>query len=202
MRDTAAFLDFLAGQGTVAGVKFGCDGYCMGGHYSLVAAGTYPDRIAAAASFHGGNLATDRPDSPHRLADRMRARLYVGVAGIDPHFPPEEKDRLEAALSAAGVPHTIEVYPDVRHGFAVPDLRIVGDVKYLKAIPVPAAKWQAIAECIWLLQKVAADRVFMVFGRDVEVAQRYLKRVGRLTAPVEFYYLSDNGHVRLNVSDS
>lgn len=124
MRDTGAFLDFLAGQESVAGAKFGCDGYCMGGHYALVAAGTFPDRVVAAASFHGGNLATDRPDSPHLLADRMRATLYVGVAGIDPHFPPEEKDRLEAALSAAGVPHTIEVYPNVRHGFAVPDLPV------------------------------------------------------------------------------
>src|SRR5262249_5448747 len=95
-----------------------------GGHYALVAAGMFPDRIAAAASFHGGNLATDRPDSPHLLADRMRAALYVGVAGIDPHFLPEEKDRLESALSAAGVAHTIEVYPNVRHGFAVPDLPV------------------------------------------------------------------------------
>jgi hypothetical protein len=64
-------------------------------------------------------------------------------------------------------------------------------------IPVPAAKWQAIAEYIWLLQKVQADRVFMVFGQDVEVAERYLKRVRPLTEPVEFYFLDGTGHRRI-----
>lgn len=72
--------------------------------------------------------------------------------------------------------------------------RIVGDAKWLKNIAVPAAKWQGIAECVWLLQKVAADRVFMVFGQDVEVAERYLRRVRPLTEPVEFYYLDGSGH--------
>ena len=111
MRDTAAFLDFLARRPAVAGVRVGCVGYCMGGHYALVAAGTFPDRVSAAASIHGGNLANDRPDSAHHLAGRTRATLYVGIAGIDPHFPPEEGERLEAALTAAGVPHQLEVYP-------------------------------------------------------------------------------------------
>ena len=78
-----------------------------------------------------------------------------------------------------------------------PDEKIVGDAKYLKNIPVPAAKWQGIAKCIWLLQKVSAERTFMVFGRDIEVAQRYLTRVGALTAPVEFYYLGADGHRRI-----
>jgi hypothetical protein len=77
------------------------------------------------------------------------------------------------------------------------DGRIVGDAKWLKNIPVPAAKWQAIAECVWLLQKVEADRVFMVFGQDVEVAERYLRRVRPITAPVEFYYLDGSGHRRI-----
>lgn len=74
------------------------------------------------------------------------------------------------------------------------DRRLVGDAKYLKNIAVPAAKWQGIAECIWLLQKIQAERVFMVFGRDPEVAERYLRRVGALTAPVEFYFLDGDGH--------
>ena len=74
------------------------------------------------------------------------------------------------------------------------DGRIVGDAKWMKEIRVPAAKWQAIAEYIWLLQKVKADRVFMVFGQDVGVAARYLKRVRPLTCPVEFYFLDGNGH--------
>lgn len=74
------------------------------------------------------------------------------------------------------------------------DRRIVGEAKWLKNIPVPAAKWQAIAEAIWLLQKIEADRVFMVFGQDPEVAERFLKRVRPITAPVEFYFLDGSGH--------
>ncbi len=77
------------------------------------------------------------------------------------------------------------------------DQQIVGDAKWLKNIAVPAAKWQAIAEYIWLLQKVEAARVFMVFGQDVEVADRYLRRVRPLTSPVEFYYLDADGHRQL-----
>lgn len=68
---------------------------------------------------------------------------------------------------------------------------------WLKNIPVPAAKWQAIAECVWLLQKLQAKRVFMVFGRDVAVAERWLTRVRDLTIPVEFYYLNGAGHRRI-----
>jgi carboxymethylenebutenolidase len=72
-----------------------------------------------AASFHGGGLATDKPDSPHLLAAKMRARIYVGAAGIDPTFPDEQRHRLEAALGEAGVAYTIETYENARHGFAV-----------------------------------------------------------------------------------
>ena len=77
------------------------------------------------------------------------------------------------------------------------DGRYVGDAKWHKTLPVPAAKWQAIAEYIWLLQKVEAERVFMVFGRDADVAERWLRRVRPLTAPVEFYFLDETGHRRL-----
>jgi carboxymethylenebutenolidase len=121
MEDTVSFLEFLAAEPAVAGKKVGCVGYCMGGGFALSAAGTIPDRIAAAASLHGARLATDQPDSPHLLAPKMRAAIYVGIAGIDPHFTPEEKHRLESALQSAGVKHTIEVYPNVKHGFAVTD---------------------------------------------------------------------------------
>ena len=85
----------------------------------LSAAGTFPDRVVVAASFHGGSLATDKPDSPHRLAPKMRARVYVGAAEIDASFPPEQQVRLEQALTDAGVRHTIEIYPKAKHGFAV-----------------------------------------------------------------------------------
>ena len=121
MEDTARFLDFLELQPSIAGQKIGCVGYCMGGRFALSAAGTFPERIAAAASLHGSRLATDQPDSPHLLAPRMRAGIYVGIAGLDPHFPPEEKRRLESALQSAGVEHAVEVYPGVQHGFAVND---------------------------------------------------------------------------------
>ena len=121
MEDTASFLEFLEQQPSVASEKVGCVGYCMGGGFALSAAGTFPGRIAAAASLHGGRLATDQPNSPHLLAPKMRAEIYVGIAGIDPHFTPEEKQRLESALQSANVKHTVEVYPDVKHGFAVTD---------------------------------------------------------------------------------
>jgi carboxymethylenebutenolidase len=121
MEDTGSFIDFLQQQPSVAGQKIGCVGYCMGGPFALSAAGTFPQKIAAAASLHGARLATDQPDSPHLLASKMHAEIYVGIAGIDPHFTPEEKQRLESALQSSGVKHTIEIYPDVKHGFAVND---------------------------------------------------------------------------------
>jgi carboxymethylenebutenolidase len=119
MRDTAVVLTHLDTLAAVRRSPIGALGYCMGGGYALIAAGTFPDRVAVAASFHGGSLATDKPDSPHLLAPRMRARVYVGAAGIDPTFPDEQRRRLEAALTEAGVAHTIETYENARHGFAV-----------------------------------------------------------------------------------
>ena len=119
MRDTRAILDLLDKSPDVKGPSVGTLGYCMGGGFALTAAGTFPSRVVAAASFHGGWLATDKADSPHRLAPQMRARLYVGVAGIDPMFPPEECERLRAALDAAGCGFELKVYEGVRHGFSV-----------------------------------------------------------------------------------
>ena len=119
MRDTGAVLAHLDTLPSVRRPTVGALGYCMGGGYALAAAGTFPARVAVAASFHGGALATDKPDSPHLLARAMRARIYVGAAGIDPTFPDEQRQRLEAALSEAGVPHTIETYENAKHGFAV-----------------------------------------------------------------------------------
>jgi carboxymethylenebutenolidase len=121
MEDTESFLEFLERQPSIAGQKIGCVGYCMGGAFALSAAGTFPDRIAAAASLHGARLATDQPDSPHLLAPKMRARIYVGIAGIDPHFTPAEKQRLETALQSTSLEQTVEVYANVKHGFAVND---------------------------------------------------------------------------------
>lgn len=119
-RDAAAFFDYLDSHPDVTGSTFGTTGYCMGGRTSLVVAGRVPDRVAAAMSFHGGGLASDDPGSPHLLADQMRAAVYVAGAENDPSFTEEQSQTLDAALTEAGVEHTIEFYP-AAHGFAVPD---------------------------------------------------------------------------------
>ncbi|TPN44395.1 MULTISPECIES: dienelactone hydrolase family protein [unclassified Mesorhizobium] len=119
IRDSGAFLDALIAEGVTGPV--GAIGYCMGGARALNAAASYPDRIAVAASFHGGNLASDAADSPHRKAASIKARIYVGTAGIDRSFPPEQSARLEEALRAAEVDHTIENYVGMAHGWCVPD---------------------------------------------------------------------------------
>ena len=124
MRDTAAVLALLDVEPSAKPGPLGAVGYCMGGGYALRAAGVFPDRVAAAASFHGGSLATDRPDSPHLLAGQIRARVYVGVAGIDPGFTDEQRNRLDAALQAAGVRFEIETYEGAQHGFAVHNHRV------------------------------------------------------------------------------
>lgn len=120
MSDTRAFLDYLAAQPDVKPGGIGTTGYCMGGLMSLTATGTYPDRIVAAASYHGGRLATDDPASPHLLAPRMKARVYVGGAIEDASFPDDMKARLADALTRAGVKHTIETYP-AKHGWVFRD---------------------------------------------------------------------------------
>ena len=119
IRDSAAFLDALAGEGVTGPI--GTVGYCMGGARSLNAAASYPERIRAAASFHGGNLASDAADSPHRKAASIKARLYVGMAGVDRSFPPEQSARLAEALRVAEVDHAIENYVGMAHGWCVPD---------------------------------------------------------------------------------
>lgn len=118
--DARAFFDYLAARPEVRGETFGTTGYCMGGRTSLIVAGRVPERVAAAMSFHGGGLAADDPGSPHLLADKIRAAVYVGGAADDASFTEAQAETLDQALTAAGVEHTIEWYPAL-HGFAVPD---------------------------------------------------------------------------------
>jgi carboxymethylenebutenolidase len=120
MSDTGALLDYLAAQPDVKPGGVGTTGYCMGGMMSLTAAGTYPDRIAATASYHGGRLATDAPDSPHLLAAKIKSRVYVAGAIDDPSFPDDMKLRLDEALTKAGVDHKIETY-QAKHGWVFRD---------------------------------------------------------------------------------
>ena len=119
-RDTGAYLEFLAAQPEVADTKVGTTGYCMGGGFALTAAGRFPDRVGAAASFHGGQIASTAPDSPHLLAGAITATVYVAGAENDGSFDDEQFDRLSKALTEAGVDHTLVTYP-AAHGFAVPD---------------------------------------------------------------------------------
>ena len=136
MSDTVRFLDFIAAQPDVKPGPIGLTGYCWGGMLSLTAAGTFPERIAAAASFHGGGLATDAPDSPHRLAAKIRARIYVAGATADASFPDDMKARLAQALTEAGVEHTIETYP-ARHGWVFRDTPVYD-------APAAERHWQSL----------------------------------------------------------
>jgi carboxymethylenebutenolidase len=135
--DTGAFLAYLDTRTDVAGTKVGTTGYCMGGGMSLTAAGTYPERIAASASFHGGNLATDADTSPHLLAPNIKARVYIAGADQDRSYPPEMAARLEQALTAAGVDHRCEIYTGALHGWTMADFPIYNE-------PAAERHWQEL----------------------------------------------------------
>lgn len=121
VRDARAFANYLDTLPEKRQGGIGTTGYCMGGRLSLLVAANLGDRVAAAASFHGGNLANpDDPDSPHHKAGAIEAAVYVAGAIEDQSFPDEQKALLEQSLTEAGVTHTIETY-DAHHGFAVAD---------------------------------------------------------------------------------
>jgi carboxymethylenebutenolidase len=121
MRDAAAYLDWLAASPFTADGPVALTGYCLGARLAVLTAGTYPDRVAAAAGFHGGRLATDTPDSPHLVAEHITAELYFGHADQDPSLPEEQIKRLDEALTAAGVRHRSEVYTGAHHGYTQAD---------------------------------------------------------------------------------
>jgi carboxymethylenebutenolidase len=137
MRDAGAYLDWLADRPETADGPVALTGYCMGARLALLTAGTYPERVAAAAGFHGGRLATDAPDSPHLVADKITAELYFGHADADPSLPVEQIERLEKALTEAGVRHRCEVYPGAHHGFTQADTASydrAGDERHWEAL--------------------------------------------------------------------
>ncbi|MER6530421.1 dienelactone hydrolase family protein [Streptomyces sp. NPDC001508] len=121
MRDAGAWLRFLADSPPAADGPVAVTGYCMGARLALLTAGTHPQRVAAVAGFHGGQLATENPDSPHLVAEHITAEAYFGHADRDSSLPPEQIRRLEDALTAAGVRHRCEVYPGARHGYTQAD---------------------------------------------------------------------------------
>jgi carboxymethylenebutenolidase len=118
--DAHALVNFLASQPQVKG-KIGTVGYCMGGGMAMRTAAAEPDKVAAAASFHGGQLASDDPQSPHLLAPKIKARMYFGFAIEDRSMPPEAVEKLKLALDAAGVSYDGETYAGARHGWCVKD---------------------------------------------------------------------------------
>jgi carboxymethylenebutenolidase len=121
-KDATAYVAFLDAQKEVnKAKKIGSQGYCMGGALVMRTAAQLPDRIGAGASFHGGGLVTDKPDSPHLLAPKIKARMYFGIASSDDSKQPDAKDKLKEAFAAAKVPAEIEVYA-AQHGWCVPDM--------------------------------------------------------------------------------
>jgi len=124
MRDAKAVLDWLPSQPQAKPGKVGVTGYCMGGAIALRAAGTFPDRIAAAASFHGGNLATEEANSPHLLAPKMTAKLLVAGADEDRSYPEEQNVRLAAALKDARVEAAVSIWKGAKHGWVPTDMPV------------------------------------------------------------------------------
>jgi carboxymethylenebutenolidase len=122
-RDAPVFVAWLDMQKEVdRNKKIGTQGYCMGGALVVRTAAAVPSRIGAGASFHGGGLVTDRPNSPHLLAPKIKARMYFGIATNDDMQQPDAKTKLREAFDAAKVPAEIEVYSMSQHGWCVPDM--------------------------------------------------------------------------------
>jgi carboxymethylenebutenolidase len=122
-KDAAAYVAFLDAQKEIEkSKKIGTQGYCMGGPLVMRTAASQADRIGAGASFHGGGLVTDKPDSPHLLAPRIKGRMYIAIAGNDDQKQPDAKDKLKEAFAAAKVPAEIEVYSESLHGWCMKDM--------------------------------------------------------------------------------
>lgn len=116
--DAKAFIAFLDQQPAVdTRRKIATTGYCMGGPLVLQTAAAVPERVGAGASFHGGGLATDKPDSPHLLIPAMKAQFLIAIAENDDAQEPAAKDRLREAFAKAGLPAEIEVYAGTKHGW-------------------------------------------------------------------------------------
>ena len=132
--DAKAFVAFLDAQDAVdGGRKMGTTGYCMGGAMTMRTAAAFPDRIGAGASFHGGRLVTDAPDSPHLLAGKMRAHYLFAIAENDDWKQPEAKTVLRDAFDAAGLPAEIEVYEGAMHGWCPPDSAVYHEAQAERA---------------------------------------------------------------------
>ncbi len=119
--DTAGMLDFLSDEDQASPPPYGCVGYCMSGQYVFSMAGAYPEEFAAAASIYGVGLITDRPDSPHLIAENVKAELYLAFAEVDQYVPESVIAELPAVLDEHSIDYRIEVYAGTEHGFAFPN---------------------------------------------------------------------------------
>jgi carboxymethylenebutenolidase len=120
-RDVGPYVETLLSQPQVKKDKVGVVGYCMTGSFAMRTAAAMPDKVAAAVSFHGGNLLTDKADSPHLLLPMIKAKLYFGFAVEDRTMPDEVVEQFKQALDAAGSDWSGDVYEDARHGWCMPD---------------------------------------------------------------------------------
>ena len=123
--DAKAFAAFLDSQAAVDKKrKMGTTGYCMGGPFVFRTAAAFPGRVGAAATFHGGGLVTDKPDSPHLLIPQMKAHFLIAIAENDDKRQPEAKDVLRDTFAKAQLPAEIEVYEGTMHGWCPPDAQV------------------------------------------------------------------------------
>jgi carboxymethylenebutenolidase len=134
MTDAKAFITWLGGQSSVAkNRKMGTQGYCMGGPIAFRTAAAMPDRIGAVASFHGGGLVTDAPDSPHLQAAKSKAQFLVAIAANDDARSPNDKAALKETFAKANLPAEIEVYEGTSHGWCPPDSAVYNEPQAEKA---------------------------------------------------------------------
>jgi carboxymethylenebutenolidase len=123
--DAKAFIPWLDAQPAVnTRRKLASTGYCMGGPMVMRTAATFPDRVGAGATFHGGGLVSEAPDSPHTLIPRMKAQYLIAIAANDDAREPKAKDTLKSAFAAANLPAEIEVYVNTQHGWCPPDAAV------------------------------------------------------------------------------
>lgn len=123
--DAKAFTAWLDQQPSVDKArKIGTTGYCMGGPLVMRTAAASAERVGAAATFHGGGLVTDKPDSPHLLIPRMKARLLIAIAANDDAKEPDAKDKLKAAFAQASLTASVEVFEGTKHGWCPPDSHV------------------------------------------------------------------------------
>jgi carboxymethylenebutenolidase len=122
-RDAAAYIGFLDKQKEVdTAKKIGTQGYCMGGPLVFKTAAAINSRVGAGATFHGGGLVTDKPDSPHLLIPKMKTHMLIAIASNDDAKQPDAKDKLKAAFASAKIPAEVEVYAGTLHGWCVRDM--------------------------------------------------------------------------------